>query len=80
MKVIGVRNIDYKRKTDGQQISGIEVHFVFDRKDMLDGVACDKQFIGSGVIEKMNGEIPRVGSNVEFTYNRFGKVAGWIVK
>ena len=77
MKIIGIKNVSYNRKSDNAHIEGVELHYTFPAKN-IEGVACDKAFISSRVIEQHGGEIPMVGSEIEPTYNRFGKVAGWV--
>lgn len=79
MKVIGIKNVAYNRKSDGQRVEGVEVIYTFERKN-VDGVDADKAFIGSRVIDDNGGLVPSLGDDVEFLYNRFGKVSGWTVK
>lgn len=77
--VIGVKNVDYK-KADGREVHGVEIVYTFTSKHYA-GVNADRKFIGQGVIEKMGGEVPAPGDQIEFVYgaDRSGRayVNGW---
>lgn len=78
MKVIGIKPVSYNRKSDGNHIEGVEIHYTYTSKN-IEGVGCDRAFISSGALDRMGGEVPAIGAEIEFVYNRFGKVAGFTV-
>lgn len=76
-KIVGVKKIDYNRKSDGARITGVELHYVYESKN-IEGVGCDRAFISEYNLENnLAGLVPEVGTEVEFVYNRFGKIAGF---
>lgn len=82
-KVIGIRKVDYDRKSDGRHVEGIEVVYTYESK-RYEGLCADKQFIGMGTIDRMGGEVLCVGDEFTFTYGRDFKtgsayVNGWEV-
>lgn len=76
MKIIGIKIVDYIRKVDGSRVRGIEVYYTYPSKN-IEGLGCDRAFISLASLDRMGGEIPPVGSDVDFIYNRFGKVVGF---
>lgn len=79
MKVIGIKPVSYNRKSDGQHIEGVEIHYTFPAKS-IEGLGCDRAFISSSALQQIGGEVPDVGAEIDFIYNRFGKVAGFVNK
>ena len=77
MKVVGIKNVSYDRKSDGRHIEGYEIHFTYPSKNIV-GEGCDRAFLSTTVVENAGG-VPAVGDEVNFVYNRFGKVAGFEV-
>lgn len=75
-KVIGVRNVSFKG-SDGRQVDGYSVFYTYKGKDMLCGECADKAFISQNAFNAAGGIIPNVGDEIEFVYNRFGKIAGY---
>lgn len=78
MRIIGIKPVSFNRKSDGRHIEGVELHYTFESKN-IEGVGCDTVFISQSVIEENYGQIPGVGDEVALMYNRFGKVAGFVI-
>lgn len=76
MKIIGIRNVSYNRKQDGARVEGVELTYTYPAKG-VEGVRADTAFISKRTIEENDGCIPILGDELEFVYNRYGKVAGW---
>lgn len=78
MKVIGIKKVDYVRKSDNSRIEGVEIHYTYPAKN-IDGIGCDRAFISASALERTGGVVPELGSEIEFVYNRFGKPTGYTV-
>lgn len=76
MKIIGIRKVSYNRKQDGAHVEGVELTYTYPAKN-VEGVRADTAFISQRTIEDNGGFYPQLGDEVDFVYNRFGKVAGW---
>lgn len=76
MKIIGIRQVSYNRKSDNSHVEGVELTYTYPRKNTV-GVCADTAFISKVVIDELGGILPNLEDDVEFTYNRYGKVAGW---
>lgn len=74
MKVVGIKEVNYKSKKDGSERHGIEVHGTYPSSRCQSGVLTDKQFLSDYIVEKMGGIVPQVGDEIIFRYNRFGQI------
>lgn len=70
MKIVGIRNISYTSK-NGYEVSGVELQCTY-KNSRVEGEAVEKVYISKKAIEE-NEEL-KVGEEVNFTYNKFGKV------
>ena len=74
MELVGYRNAKFVGK-DGNEVRGFNLYLTYPILNDGKGIACVNQFITEGKMASMN-YTPKVGDNIEFTYNRFGSVAG----
>lgn len=79
MKVIGIKKVSYNRKSDGQHIEGMEIHYSYISKN-IDGEGVETAFVGQTVIENEGGIVPVPGDEIDLSYNRFGRVTGYTIK
>lgn len=74
MVLVGFRNAKFTGK-DGNEVKGINLYLTYPIEKEGKGTACVNQFVTESKLSN-TGYIPTVGDNIEFTYNRFGSVAG----
>ena len=55
------------------------MHYTYPAKN-IQGEGCDRAFVSASALDAIGGVIPSIGDDVEFTYNRFGKVVGFVMK
>lgn len=79
MKVVGIREVNYVSKKTGQPVSGVEVHGVYPSSRAKYGMLTDVQFLSSFIIEQSGGILPAEGDEINFSYNKFGKVESYKV-
>lgn len=79
MKIVGIKEVNYKSKSDGSERHGIEVHGTYPSSRCSDGVLTDKQFLSDYIIEKCGGRVPKVGEEITFRYNRLGRLEDYEV-
>ena len=68
-RVLGLQKLDYTNK-ENRHIEGIKLHCYFPAKG-VDGVAADSFFI-SPMVENVSTDL--IGKDVDFFYNRYGKI------
>lgn len=76
MKVVGIKEVNYTSKKTGQPVQGVEVHGTFPSGRAGFGTShlTDVQFMSMQVIEKNGGQLPSEGDEINFFYNKYGKV------
>lgn len=78
--VVGYKDVDFKDKNTGASVQGVTVFVTFeeetDRK--LVGLMCDKIFIPLSKFEFVCNNV-KVGSVLDISYNRFGKVGNVVL-
>lgn len=67
-EIIGVRRSAGTSKKTGKPYSGYIVFYTYKQQD-VEGVACDNTFISDTIL---NGDIPRVGDQIQLIYDRNG--------
>ena len=75
--VLGTRAFQYKRKSDGNLVSALEIHASY-TPDSREGESRNGDFVERFFVpmDKVT-VIPSVGDVVEIWYNRFGSVDGY---
>lgn len=68
-EIIGKRIVDYKRKSDGQQVNGYEFHLTY-KDENVDGLGAMSVFVRSENLD----EPLQIGDRVHVLYNRWGRV------
>lgn len=71
-KIVGFQKVNGTNK-QGQAYSGVRM-FVTEQRDKVQGLACDDVYVGDQFLPV--GVIFNVGDEVEFVYNKFGRVQG----
>ena len=69
MKLIGIKSVDFTDK-EGKQIKGTSLYVTYE-DEYTDGLVAEKIWVNSNAT--MDSNI-RVGCNVDFVYNKYGKV------
>lgn len=77
MKVIGVKHFSFNRKSDNKFLEGYEVLATFEDK-YWDGVAGEHFTLWSDQVDRV-GAPPAVGDEIQLTYNKYGKVTGYVI-
>lgn len=71
-KIVGFQKITGTNK-QGQPYSGVRM-FVTEPRDKVNGLACEDVYVGDQFLPV--GVVFNVGDEVEFVYNKFGRVQG----
>lgn len=73
--VVGFKDVDFKDKSSGASVQGVTVYVTFEEENdtKLKGLMCDKIFIPLSKFESVCENV-KVGSILDISYNRFGKV------
>lgn len=69
-KCIGIQYRNYTSKKTGKPVSGYNVFYTFEQKNM-EGIACDSLWCSEQILED---SAIRVGDEFEALYNRYGRV------
>ncbi len=72
--LLGKRKVAFTAE-DGREISGTTVYLGFDDDGDVEGMVCEREFISSSVAGYKD---LTVGSELEVTYNRKGKISAII--
>lgn len=71
-KIVGFQSVKGTNK-QGQSYSGVRM-FVTEERDKVQGLACDDVYVGDQFLPV--GVVFNVGDEVDFVYNKFGRVQG----
>lgn len=71
-KIVGFQKVTGTNKA-GQAYSGVRI-FVTEERFNVQGLACDDVYVGDQFLPA--GVVFNVGDEVEFVYNKFGRVQG----
>ena len=71
--IIGVRSSSFKGE-DGVQITGKTIYFTEPLKNG-EGVSAERVFLTTDKLQECQSD-PKVGDEVHFEYNRYGKCSG----
>ncbi len=71
-KIVGFQKVTGTNKA-GQAYSGVRI-FVTEERSNVQGLACDDVYVGDQFLPA--GVVFNVGDEVEFVYNKFGRVQG----
>lgn len=73
--VVGFKDVDFKDKSSGASVQGVTVYVTFEEEidKKLNGLMCDKIFIPLSKFKSVCENV-KVGSILDISYNRFGKV------
>ena len=71
-KIVGFQKVTGTNKA-GQAYSGVRM-FVTEQRDRVQGLATDDVYVGDQFLPV--GVVFNVGDEVEFVYNKFGRVQG----
>lgn len=72
-KVLGIQRSDFEK--GGNTFKGYSIFYSYER-DKVDGLACGRQWVKQAVYEDSPCS---PGDTVDFTYNKYGKVAGIVI-
>lgn len=70
--IVGFKKVTGTNK-QGLAYSGVRM-FVTEQRDKVQGLACDDVYVGDQFLPV--GVVFNVGDDVEFVYNKFGRVQG----
>lgn len=70
--IVGFQKVNGTNK-QGQPYSGVRM-FVTEQRDKVQGLACDDVYVGDQFLPV--GAVFSVGDEVDFVYNKFGRVQG----
>lgn len=71
-KIVGFQRVTGTNK-QGQAYSGYRI-FVTENRDRVQGLACEDVYVGDQFMPA--GSVFSVGDEIEFVYNKFGRVQG----
>ncbi|MBO5341040.1 MAG: hypothetical protein J6A62_08595 [Oscillospiraceae bacterium] len=71
-KVVGIRPVSFTDGQSGQTINGTS-YFVEYPDDNVQGVACEKLFVGANRASLLS-YVPKLHDTIRVFYNRYGKV------
>lgn len=72
MELIGVQFMDFKGN-DGGRVTGVKLHCLGD--DVLEGKGMGRTVESVFASSDKLSKVPPLGSNLEFVYNRYGRLA-----
>lgn len=72
MELIGVQFMDFKGN-DGGRVIGVKLHCLGD--DVLEGKGMGRTVESVFASSDKLSKVPPLGSNLEFVYNRYGRLA-----
>ena len=76
MEVIGIKTVNFKAK-DGGSVQGVRLFVTDDSVKVNAGVACEVIFLSDYLLEKnglRSGDF-QVGSHLNLSYNKYGKIS-----
>lgn len=74
MKVIGFSERSFTSKDTGALIEGMYIYVSFENKRTT-GSACERIYISRQRLDECD-YYPSLGDEIEFSYNRYGKITG----
>lgn len=82
MKVVGIVHVDFPDKNDSsKRVQGVSVHFL-KPITFKDGNGCtaEKVFLSNWYVEnRLGGEVPEVGDEIDFSYNKKGRLDNFYI-
>ena len=73
-EVVGKKRVDFKPKGSDDKIDGLTLYVTYE-EDKVQGLATDKIFLSTTKFGDMFSDL-QVGTLIEISYNKFGKVDG----
>lgn len=70
VKVIGMRRVDYARKSDNKHVQGWNIYATYS-DDKVEGLACREFYVNDSVFDKAGCYVPQIGDEINVYYNQF---------
>lgn len=71
-EIVGKKRVDFKPKNSDDRVDGLTVYVTYE-EDKVQGLATDKIFLSTTKFGDMFSDL-KVGTLIEISYNKFGKV------